>query len=417
MRLVGVEHLVGRHVGMVDRHGERPERDAVETVGQEEDARLHVLQRKIGRQHLLVQRIVLPAQLFGIVPPVPRGEFAVGVVLLEEGLHLGQFALGAFQRRSPDFVQQGVDRLGRAGHLVGRDIGGVGGIAQQAGLLGTQTHEIVDQLPVVVLVAVGAAVQIGFVDPFAQIAALGIGQKRYQTRFVEREDETVAFAQFAGFLARQLAGGGRNALEVVDRQLQREVVVLGQQVGAELHRVKRQFLVDRLETRLALLVEQGARTDEIAVGLLQQPHGVGIEVEFRAAVVDRLHFGEKPFVHADAVGVGGQQRHRLLLQGTQLLVALGFAQHAENQARLFQSQPRFVIGHDHVFERRFIVVRHDGFDLGVMQRHGALEGRHEVPGGDPVERRDAVGRFPGRKEGVFAGLRSGFARYGHKQNG
>ena len=94
--------------------------------------------------------------------------------------------------------------------------------------------------------------------------------------------------------------------------------------------------------------------------------------------------------------------HGTLLHGAQLVVDLGAAQHLEHQTRLRQHLTRFVVGQHGVLERRLVAAGDDGVDLGVHQRHAALEGRHEVPGADPVEGRHAVGRVPCREEGVFA---------------
>ena len=88
MRLVDVEHLVSDRLGVVQRHDDRAERDAVEPVGEEEDASLHVLQREIGPQHLLVEGIFLLADLLGVIPPVPRFEGGTGDVLLLSLIHI-----------------------------------------------------------------------------------------------------------------------------------------------------------------------------------------------------------------------------------------------------------------------------------------------------------------------------------------
>ena len=71
VRLVGVENFVGQGLGMVDRYLNRLEGNAVEAVGQIEDAALHVFEREIGAQHVLVEGIFLFADLLGVVPPVP----------------------------------------------------------------------------------------------------------------------------------------------------------------------------------------------------------------------------------------------------------------------------------------------------------------------------------------------------------
>ena len=394
---------------MIDRHGDRPERDAVQPVGQEECAAAHVLQREIGAQHLLVERILLFAHLLGVVPPVPRLERRTGLVALQQFVHLRQLGLGAVERRRPDLVEQRIDRLGRPGHLVGHHVVGIGVVAQHAGLLRTQPDEIVDQLLVVVRIAVVAAVQIGLVDPFAQVAPRRVGQERNQAGLVQREDPFVLAAHRFGLLLGGIADSGGQPLQIAARQLQHESVVLGQDVVAVLHADAGQLFVDLLQALFLRIVEQGARPHERVVGLLQQPALLGIEPERRTPVVDLLDFGEETLVEQDAVGVGRQQGGRLRFDGLHPLVGLRGAEHPEDQFGPGQHPPRSVVSQNHVLERGRIVVRHDGVDLGRMERHAALEGRHEMLRSDPVERRHPVRSVPFGEKGIFIAVFHRFA--------
>ena len=409
MRLVGVEHLVGDRLRMVERRHDGLEGDAVKPVGEVEDAALHVFEREIGAQHLLVECIVLLAQLLGVIPPVPRLERRARNVFLQEFVHLGQLLPGAVERRRPYLVQQRVDRIGRAGHLVGHDIGGVRRIAQHLGLLRTQTDEVVDELLVVVLIAVVAAVQVGLVDLFAQVALGRIGQERNQTGLMEREDPLVALAHRLRLLARGVADARRQSLQIVRRQFEREVVVLGQNVVAELHGRKRQLAVDLLQPGFLSGVEQGAGAHESVVGLPEQSALLGVESQRRAPVIDILHAGEKFLVEPDLIAVRREQGHHLLLQGLHPFVGLGGAEHAENQLGLREHLSGVVVSQNRILERRLVVVRGDGVDLGVVQRHAALEGGHEVFGADLIEGRHAERRVPLGEEGILPGAFRGVA--------
>ena len=128
--------------------------------------------------------------------------------------HLGQLLGGALQGRLPHLVEQRVDVRHRAGHLVRHDIGRIGGVAQQVGLLRTQADEVVDELLVVVLVAVVAAVQVGLVELLAQRPLRRIGEEGDEARLVEREDPLAAAAQLVGLLARGVAHAGGQSVEV-----------------------------------------------------------------------------------------------------------------------------------------------------------------------------------------------------------
>ena len=409
MRLVGIEHLVGHGLGMVQRHDYRTERNAVEAVGEEEDPHLDIFEQEVGTQHLLVEGVFLLAELLGVIPPVPRGEFTLGDILAEELLHLGEFALGAFEGRFPHLVEQCIDGVGGTGHLVVDHIRGIRRVAQQVCLLRAQTDEVVDQLFVVVFVAVVAAVQIGLVKLLAAVTAGGVGQEGNQARLLQREGIPILLAQFGGRLAGQITHVCGQAVQLIRRKHHHEVVVLRTDVVAEVHGGQRQRLVDLLQTGLPFGIEQRPGTHEAAVGLLHQPQLLGIEIHRRAAVVDRLDTFEELPVEPDTVGMSRQQRRRLHLELLQFGGVLRGAEHLEDQLHLGEHLPGVVVGENRVFERGFVVVRGDGVDFGVMERHAALQGGQEVFGGDPVEGGHAVGGLPLGEEGILAHLLLGFA--------
>ena len=222
---------------------------------------------------------------------------------------------------------------------------------------------------------------------------------------MEREDPLAAAAQLVGLLARGVAHAGGQSVEVgLVRNLEHEVVVLGQQVAAEADGHARQLLVNLLEPFLLGRVEQRAAAHEAVVGLLQQAALLGVKAELGAPVIDRLDAGEELLVEQNPVVVGREQRQRLLLDGLHPLVGLGAAEHLEDQPRLGQHLARVVVGQNHVLEGRLVVVLYDGGNLGIVQRHAPLEGRHEVLGADFIEGRCPVGGLPLGEEGILAAL-------------
>ena len=213
------------------------------------------------------------------------------------------------------------------------------------------------------------------------------------------QQKSVTIVEIMGRHAGWLTAASRLA-RAVGRQLQPERIVLVEQVVAVLHRQPRQVAVDLFEPALARLVQQGARPDEPAVELLRQPPLLGRERQRLAPVVDSLDPPEQPFVHADLVGMGRQQRHRLLLDGLHFGRRVRSGQHLEDQRRALQHPPRGIVGRDRILEGRFVRRVDDRVDLGVMERHPPLEGRQEMFGPYPVERRYAVGRRPLLEKGV-----------------
>ena len=199
------------------------------------------------------------------------------MVVLEQCRHLFQLGLGTIERRRPDFFEQSIDRLRRSGHLVGGHVSRIGGIPQQMGFLGAQANEIVDELFVIVRIAVVAAGEIGLVDAFAQVAPRRIGHERNPARFVERENVLVFEPHCFGLFTGLVPHAHRQTVQLVFVELHDEAVVFSQQVVAELHRSERQLLVDSFQSLFLFLVEQRTGPHETVVGLLQQPHLLGIE--------------------------------------------------------------------------------------------------------------------------------------------
>ena len=199
----------------------------------------------------------------------------------------------------------------------------------------------------------------------------------------------------------QFAHVGRQTVQFVRREHHHEAVVLRADVVRELHGRQRQFAVDLLQPGLLLGVEQRPGPHETAVGLLDEAQLFGIQTERRALLIDRLDAFEELLVEPDLVGMGRQQRSHLDLDLLQFGGILRGAEHVEDQRHLREHRSGVVVGEDRVFERGFVVVRRDGVDLGVVERHAALQSRQEVFGGDAVEGRHPVGGLPLGEEGIL----------------
>lgn len=113
----------------------------------------------------------------------------------------------------------------------------------------------------------------------------------------------------------------------------------------------------------------------------------------------------------------GQEGHDLLADGGQVVVELCAGDHEKDVADVRKHLPRSVVGLDNVPEAGFVPVGNDGVDLGLLYGHRPLESGQVVLGGNPVERRHAIGGRPRFKEGIGTLFLFGFAGIGrHTRN-
>ena len=103
--------------------------------------------------------------------------------------------------------------------------------------------------------------------------------------------------------------------------------------------------------------------------------------------------------------------HNLLLQRLHFGGVLRVAEHPEDQLDLRKHLSRSVVGEDDVLERRRVIVRRDGVDLGLVQRHAAFDRGQEVLRFDLVEGRHAVWGLPFGEKRIFAHGFPGLAGY------
>ena len=103
--------------------------------------------------------------------------------------------------------------------------------------------------------------------------------------------------------------------------------------------------------------------------------------------------------------------HNLLLQRLHFGGVLRGAEHPEDQLDLRKHLSRSVVGEDDVLERRRVVVRRDGVDLGLVQRHAAFDRGQEELRFDLVEGRHAVWGLPFGEKRIFTHGFPGLAGY------
>ena len=373
VRSVGLEDLEDLGVGVRPGHVlERLEGQTVEPVGDVEDAVADVAELEVGPQLVVVEVVLGLAQLLGVVPPVPRCELESAALGVDDGLHLGDLALGHRQRGVPQPVEQRVDVVGRSGHPGLERVVGEGLVAEQLRLLDAERDDLGDHRLVVELVVLVAADRVGGVELPPQIAVVGVGQKRQHARLVGREDPG-ALVTFAGC---RLGRGDHD-----DRKL-------------------RVAPVDLLEPGLLRVGEQGAVAHRALVELLQEEPLLAVEVELVPLLVHLSHPREELGVELDRVAVRGQPRRDVLLDRLQLVVGVRTAEREEDPRYLVEELARPVERGNRVVEGRRFRVVDDGLDLGVLPSHPLLERRDEVPGSDAVERLDVERRAVVREERV-----------------
>ena len=184
IRSVLVEHLIGLHIRMID--GDvlvLLERDAVELVGQAEDAVDDLLQLEVGTQHLCVDVIFLQLQLVRIEGKIPGFQ-----ILSTQLIHLldGRRLIGSHQ-----LVEQAIDAAHILRHAAAQHIVGIGLVAEQLCNLAAQVDQALANLNIVVLVVVDALRVVGHIHLAAQFALRAVGHKGRIAGSIEGENPFV----------------------------------------------------------------------------------------------------------------------------------------------------------------------------------------------------------------------------------
>ena len=94
------------HVGMVDGNVLALVKVEAEQAMRGVERRLnHLLELEVGHDLGFIEIVTLLAQFFGIVAPVPGGQFEIAAFLRDHRLQRLCFFLGAPPRRCPDLIE------------------------------------------------------------------------------------------------------------------------------------------------------------------------------------------------------------------------------------------------------------------------------------------------------------------------
>ncbi len=285
-------------------------------------------------------------------------------------------------------------------------------VAEELRLLGAERGEPREDRLVVGLAAVVAAAAVRREDLPAQLAVGRALQERPDARRLEREHPLPGQAGRGRGRRRRLnlvVGQAGEVGPILDDQL--EGVGLLEQVGAELDGQPRQLGVDGAQAVLLRRREVRAAADEAPVRTVEERGLLGIERELRARVVDRLDPREQRLVEEDVVGMPGEHRLDLGLDGLQGVAGLGPGEDAEDVDDAGERLAGVVKRRHRVVEGGRRVARGDRRDLAVVLAHRHGERRQEVLRPDPLERRQAVRRGPLAEQRVRGRSRRG--RGGH----
>ena len=190
-------------------------------------------------------------------------------------------------------------------------------------------------------------------------------------------------------------------------RLQHELIasLVRKYVLAELGSERRKPLDDLRQARLLVGAEARAGSDEAPVRQIEDAALLGVERQRRSCRQEGIDAREQGAVHADVAVVLGGNRRNLALDGLEFGVgvrACEIPEHAADPRQPFTGEFERV---DRVGEGRWLRVAGDRRDLRPVAGEGDIEGGPEMLRLDPVERRQAKGRFPFGEERVGLGDR------------
>ncbi len=374
---VGIREFVGLHDGVIDLHlGSGFHVHAIDLLGGVENALGDTVGLEIGLGDGLVQVVLEGTDLLGIVEPVPRFDFVTG-----DSLHVGHLLTGLPHGSVHDGLQEGIDGLGIASHLVGQEVFGGVLVAQQVGLLRPEFHDLQDDGVVVILVAVVTAVGIGLEGLLAQGPVLAGGHE-----------------------GRIFGHGHADGVA--------EGVVLRQEVLAELLAQDREAGIDLRETGLARGVQAHAVALEALVELGR--HHLLLAVQTGHVVIHRLHAGEERLVHEDGIIGLRHDRGDLLLHGLHGRGGIGLGKVVEHAGNLRQELSRAFVSSDCILEGGSLRIGDDRVDFGLLRLDAGLDGGNVILHRNLAERSRPVGGVPLLVK-YLPGLRAARCRHHHHQ--
>ena len=353
---VAVEHLIRLHVGVVDGNIlVLLEGDAIEFVGESEHAADHLVQFKIGSQHLGIDIVFLQFQLVRVVAHVPRHHHKpASLHLFGHLLHGLPLFHGHGFVGDDQVVEQPVHVPCVAGHAVFHHIVGIASESQQLCNLAPEVDEPFADVDVVGIVVVGADGVFGHIHLFSQLPSVRVGHEGRIAGEIEREHPSLLSRLPCGLCGCFDGGVGQSGQVFPVGEMQLEVLVLLEQVLRELQREHAGLLREFSQFLLVLVVEQGSASGEPFKLHLQQP--LFLLGEIAVMVVYIFDFLKEPFVQPYVVGVLGQDGLHLLCQGVHLVVGLG-AEQVEEDGRHTREQVVVPLG-------LVVLVHHDGIVKG-----------------------------------------------------
>ena len=320
---------------------------------------------------------------------------------VDERLDVFRLAAALRRRGRHQRIEKMLRRLGRFGHLVGQIPGRVVRKSQQRGFFRAQLRQAGNRRARVVGVAAARrGSRSSQRSPGAWRDRLRDARTGCCVVFCSGISQSVLLARL-----RVLGGGGDLRIAQPGERLYvrgRERARLGrreQLVGKRVFE-RRLFFVELLQLGLVGVGEIGAGFHKLLVVVLDEPQRLGIEMERRALVVDRLHARKELGVQIDGVLMRGQARSFVLLHLLQLIVVfapvtqLNAGHHAREQLAAALQRD------DGVFKggRRGIVG--DGLHLVDLLRHARVNGRLVVAVLDLVEGRRLKRQSARRVKGI-----------------
>ena len=415
---VGVQHLEDADVRMVGGQVRAlGERQAVQPGGGgEHPAHEHALQLQVRAQVVGVDREPVPPhprRVVGVVPRLERPLVAVGVQGLLQLGHLGP-GVGRGDRGHPR--EHPVHGLHRPCGLVVQDVVGVAAEPEQARPLGPQRRHP-GQQRTGVRRAVQPPADGGLVQPSPDVA-VGQGGQGGLRGGQDQGEQPAGQTPLGG------GGGGRGGgVRAQPRDPGLLVQVDGGGVGGvgdqgvEALGQRRQLRVERAQAFLAGTGQAGTGPDEVTVVALEQPQLVGVQAEGGATGVQVVDPGEQPSVEGQRVGVRGQQRGELLVDGPDAGGGVRAGQRRDHGAGPLQQPAAALQGEHGVGEGRLAGEGGDRLPLRALLRGAGRQRRTHVLLADLVERRQAVRQGAGPGERVVrgqTGRRGGGGRHGSR---
>ncbi len=315
-----VLHLVDDDVGMVDGHAlDGREAEAEELARHPEHPLPQLVELQVGLHRVLVEVVLRLADLLGVVAIVPRGDPDPGALLVGDRLHVGDLLVDAGHRRRPDRLQERHGPGRGLRHRVLEPPVGVGLVAEQLRPLGAQGQDLGDDGVVVLRVAVVATVHEGTPGLLPQVAPARVGQEGLDARPRVEDCPLPLLPAGLGGGGRRRAEGVREPGQVLLALEEQDVVVLvGEDVLAELRAEAGEALVDLGDALLGLGREGRAGADEVGV---VEP-GETLLLGGEAGRLPRGVHGGDPLeelrVLGDPVAEGGELRRHLRLDGLEL---------------------------------------------------------------------------------------------------